>query len=128
MPRRPVVLVVDDEPDIRRLVGDALRLEGYQVRTAGNGQEALQRVAEEWPDLILLDLTMPVMDGRQFCSVLARAVPQSGRGGHIPVVLLSADRHLRERAAELGAAGYLVKPFDLDDLLAAVQRHLGTGA
>lgn len=128
MARRPVVLVVDDEPDIRRLVGEALRLEGYQVRTAGDGREALQRVAEERPDLILLDLMMPVMDGRQFCSVLARAPTSTVHGGRIPVIVLSADRHLHEQAEELGAAGYLTKPFDLDDLLAAVHHHLGTGA
>lgn len=128
MPRRPMVLVVDDEPDIRRLVGDALRLEGYQVRTAGDGQEALQRVAEERPDLILLDLMMPVMDGRQFCRLLARAPSRAERPARIPVILLSADRRLREQAEELGAAGYLAKPFDLDDLLTAVQHHLGTGA
>lgn len=125
MARRPVVLVVDDEPDIRRLVGEALHLEGYRVRTAGDGREALQRVAEEPPDLILLDLAMPAMDGTQFCRLLARAPLRAERPGPIPVILISADRHLRERAAELGAADYLTKPFDLDDLLAAVQRHLG---
>ncbi len=124
MARRPVVLVVDDEPDIRRLVGDALQLEGYRVRTAGDGREALQRVAEEPPDLILLDLMMPVMDGRQFCRMLTHT-PRRGDHERIPIILLSADRHLREQAAELGVAGYLPKPFDLDDLLAAVQRHLG---
>ncbi len=127
MAHRPVVLVVDDEPDIRRLVSDALRLEGYRVRTAGDGQEALQRVAEERPDLILLDLMLPVMDGRQFCRLLTHTPTATVRDGHIPVILVSADRHLRERAAELGAVDYLPKPFDLDDLLAAVQRHLGAG-
>jgi|DewCreStandDraft_1066081.scaffolds.fasta_scaffold01503_6 CheY-like chemotaxis protein len=127
MARRPVVLVVDDEPDIRRLVSDALRLEGYRVRTAGDGQEALQRVAEERPDLILLDLAMPAMDGTQFCHLLARAPASTAHGGRIPVILLSADRRLHEQAEELGAADYLTKPFDLDDLLAAVQRHLGAG-
>jgi CheY-like chemotaxis protein len=122
------VLVVDDEPDIRRLVGDALRLEGYQVRTAGDGQEALQRMADERPDLILLDLMMPVMDGRQFCRLLAHAPFHAERPGRIPVILLSADRRLREQAEELGAAGYLAKPFNLDDLLATVQRYLDAGA
>jgi CheY-like chemotaxis protein len=115
-----LVLVVDDDPDIRDMIGQALELEGWSVVGAANGEEAL-RVARRGPrpDVILLDLMMPVMNGWEFMdeqrrdSVLAT----------VPVVLISGDERLTEKAAKARVAGFLKKPMDLVELLDTVQRH-----
>jgi len=112
--RSPPVLVVDDDPDILEAVCDILEGEGYRVARARNGREALVRVDEERPLLILLDLMMPVMDGPAFAQALHR------REDHeIPIVVISADGD-PQKAAALGARGFLAKPFDIDALLAEV--------
>jgi CheY-like chemotaxis protein len=108
----PLVLVVDDDPDILDAICDIVAAEGYRVVRARNGLEALERVREERPDIILLDLMMPVMDGLTFAAAL-----RDGYGDHgIPIVVISADGN-PSRAASVGAAGYLAKPFDIDTLL-----------
>lgn len=111
----PLVLVVDDDVDIREAVSDALEMSGYRVVTACHGAEGLQRVAEARPDLVLLDLSMPVMDGARFAEALRC---QEG-GGDIPLVVVSADGNPK-RAAQLGAQAYLAKPFEMEDLLLQV--------
>ena len=112
--RSPPVLVVDDDPDILEAVCDILEGEGYRVARARNGREALARVDEERPLLILLDHMMPVMDGLAFAQALHR------REDHeIPIVVISADGD-PQKAAALGARGFLAKPFDIDALLAEV--------
>ena len=116
------VLVVDDDAGTRDVLTDALGDEGYQVRTASSGQEALRVLQQEGhPSLILLDMRMPVMDGTAFLEAYRR-LP----GPHAPVVALTAagrpaidDVH--------GVDGVLAKPFALDDLLAVVERYLGGG-
>ena len=113
----PLVLVVDDDPDILEAICDILEVEGYRVARARHGGEALARVEEERPALILLDLLMPVMDGLTFAQAL-RARPALG---DVPIVVISADGN-RQRAEPVGAAGYLAKPFDIDSLLAHVTR------
>jgi CheY-like chemotaxis protein len=105
------VLVVDDDPVVRRLVRKALGSEGYTVRTAAHGDEALRHVAAGLPHVVLLDVQMPVMDGREFARCLKDADPRP------PIVTMSAAPR---RAADIGAAADLAKPFDLDDLLAVV--------
>ena len=115
------VLVVDDDPDIQIMLQEVLRDEGYDVRLASNGREALEHVERERPDLIVLDLMMPVMDGRQFYQQF-RARQPAGYG-RVPVLLVSAGYGLRETARELGSDGYLPKPFDLDALMRQVE-HL----
>ncbi len=111
----PLILVVDDVPDILEAVCDLLEGEGYRVARARNGREALARVDEERPRLILLDLMMPVMDGLAFAQALRRR-----DGDHtIPIVVISADGD-PQKAAALGARGFLAKPFDIDALLAEV--------
>lgn len=117
-----VVLVVDDDPDIRDMIGQALELEGWRVVGAANGEEAL-RVAREGPrpDVILLDLMMPVMNGWEFLDDQRR----DERLAAIPVVLISGDERLKEKAAKARVAGFLKKPMDLMELLDAVQRHGG---
>ena len=115
MKTRPLVLVVDDDPDILDAICDILEVERYRVSRARNGAEALQRVDDERPDVILLDLMMPVMDGVTFAHVLH----QRPAVRDIPILVISADGN-PQRAASVGARGYLAKPFDIDALLGHV--------
>ena len=118
------ILVVDDEPNIRRLVEHHLTGAGYRVRTATNGAEALERFAEETPDLVLLDVLMPGVDGLQVLRSL-KSEPDSAR---VPVLLLTArgtDDQIRHAWQE-GTDLYLVKPFNPRELVTVVQRMLST--
>jgi len=114
------VLVVDDDEAIREWVAVILADEGYAVETAGDGDEALQRVETKSPALILLDIRMPRMNGLEFAAAY-RELP----GPHAPIVVMTAGRDAQQRAREVGADGYLAKPFDLDDVVAAVSTRLG---
>jgi CheY-like chemotaxis protein len=116
----PVVLVVDDDPAIIGFVEMALSDEGYRVETASNGREALAEVEKDRPNVILLDLTMPVMNGYEFYTELKKRMNGSGQ---IPVVVMTAGQRAREAATELGASGYLAKPFQLDDLIDCVEKQ-----
>jgi CheY-like chemotaxis protein len=115
-----MVLVVDDDPDILEALSEILEVEGFLVRRARNGQEALDRLNQEPADLVLLDLMMPVMDGWEFARQM-RAKPNQK---DIPILVLSADRNVAAKAMEVGAIGYLAKPFELSDLLKLVQAAL----
>ena len=108
------VLVVDDDPDILEALSEILEVEGYDVQRARNGREALQRLEQGLPDLVLLDLMMPVMDGWEFARSLAP-------GARPPIIVLSADRNVSAKAKEIGALGWLAKPFELSELLDAVR-------
>lgn len=118
---QPLVLVVDDDPDILDAICDILAAEGYRVSRARHGQEALERIDLERPDVILLDLMMPVMDGVAF----SHALRQRPLERDIPIVVISADGN-PQRAAAVGAAGYLAKPFDIDALLSQVAGMAGS--
>lgn len=111
------ILVVDDEPEILRGLGDNLRFEGYQVVTAVDGAEALAAAAREAPDLILLDVMMPPPSGWEVCRQLR------ARGIDVPIVMLTArgDERDRVRGLELGADDYIAKPFSLREVLARVR-------
>jgi CheY-like chemotaxis protein len=111
------VLVVDDDPFIRDVVGDVLELIGCAVQTAANGKEALERVAATRPDVILLDYMMPIMDGRAFGLELRRQ-PEYAR---LPIVLMSAAPDADQVCQAIGARACLRKPFDIDELAAVVQ-------
>ncbi|HEX7127362.1 MAG TPA: response regulator [Thermodesulfobacteriota bacterium] len=113
------VLVVEDDPDIQQTLAFALQMAGYTVTLAGDGAEAMRHMRSALPCLVLLDLVMPVMDGWQFRA----AQQQDPTLAAVPVVVLSADGRVRQKATTLGVAGYLEKPIDLDALLAAVRRH-----
>ena len=108
------VLVAEDEPDIRGLIVFSLQYAGYVVIEALNGKEAIKLAESEQPDLILLDVRMPKMNGYEACSVLK--AQESTRG--IPVVFLSARGQETEikRGLELGAEEYILKPFAPDEL------------
>jgi len=111
------VLVVDDDPTIRELVSVLLDCEGYQVRTATDGRDALD-VLEHWqPHLIVLDMLMPVMDGAAFLE----AQQANPRLCHIPVIVMSASFKLKQAGERSAASALLPKPFRIDDLLAHVQ-------
>ncbi len=116
---RQRVLVVDDDEPIRNVVADVLSDEGYDVSLAVDGSEALTSCRESCPDLILLDLNMPGVDGRGF---LAAYRLQEGR--HAPVVVFSAVSNAHREARDIVADGFLRKPFLIADLAATVRRHL----
>lgn len=116
------VLVVDDDDELADVVRQVLRDAGYSVATVRHGAAALELVGHIVPDLILLDLTMPIMDGWSFVSQYRRTAKESAR-----IVLLTANAHAAEIARSLGADGYITKPFDMDDLVGIVGRELAGG-
>jgi CheY-like chemotaxis protein len=112
--------VVDDDADILEALSEILESEGFGIRQARNGLQALELLEPLRPDLILLDLMMPVMDGWEFAEHIRRRPDWA----QIPVILLSADRNIGDNARKLGAVGYLAKPFELSALLNLVQASL----
>ncbi|HEX8434015.1 response regulator [Archangium sp.] len=119
-----MVLVVDDDPDILEALSEILEAEGFEIRRARNGKEALERLEPHPPQLILLDLMMPVMDGWEFAQRMRQRPPVAT----IPIIVLSADRNVGSKATDIGAVGHLAKPFELNDLLDMVRRALSQGA
>jgi CheY-like chemotaxis protein len=119
------ILVVDDEPSVQLVVRTTLETRQYLVRVAGDGKQALAQVAQERPDLIILDWMLPDMIGLEVCKVL-RANPGSA---HIPVIFLTAVDDLDRKLAGLEAGDdYMVKPFEPQELLARVKVQLRKAA
>jgi CheY-like chemotaxis protein len=118
---RGEVMVVEDDFAIRETLRELLEEEGYKVVEASNGAEALSRLRARTPRLILLDLMMPVMDGWEF----RHELEEDPRLASIPVIVISADHALEEKVDSMHVEGYLAKPFELDRLLAAVERYTG---
>lgn len=117
-----LILVVDDQTNNLKVLRGLLELVGYQVTFAKNGEQALERVANAHPNLILLDLMMPDMDGLQFCEILK----VNSEFAAIPIIFLTAS-HEKEhllKAFELGAVDYITKPFSKPELIARVKTHL----
>jgi two-component system chemotaxis response regulator CheY len=113
------IFVVDDDAAIRTAVSFALTDEGYLVATAEDGRAALNDLRQLRPDLILLDMRMPIMDGWEFAQQYRRqAEPRA------PIVVLTAAQDAADWAAQIQANGYLAKPFGVTDLLVIVDRHL----
>ena len=108
------VLVIDDEPQVRATIREALVLEGYDVSEASNGAEGLALLPSLLPEVIVLDLWMPVMDGWAFRKA------QTLSHAHIPVIVISALDLSSDRLKELDADALIGKPFDLDVLYGAV--------
>jgi two-component system KDP operon response regulator KdpE len=122
MTNKPHILVIDDEPQILRALKTILSQKGYRVTTASRGEEGLALAAAGQPDVIILDLGLPDLDGIQVCARLREWI-------HIPIIVLSVREGERDKVAALdaGADDYLTKPFGIDELLARVRvalRHL----
>ncbi len=115
----PGILVVEDDPDLLGLVEMLLQDAGHRVRTAAHGLQALERVAEEMPGLILLDMRMPVMNGWEFAREF-----RARHGRACPIVVVTAAENAQLRAREVEADAWLAKPFDLDDVLRMVARFV----
>ena len=114
------VLIIEDEMPMRTALQDVLQGEGYRVLTAADGQSGLERALAEKPDLILLDIMMPKLDGYGVCAELRRlAIP-------VPILMLTAKGQIEDRVLglDVGADDYLVKPFSTDELLARVRALL----
>ena len=116
------ILVVDDEEHIVQMIESRLSANGYEVITAYNGKQALERAKVEMPDLILLDLMMPDIDG---FSVL-RKLKCEFETMHIPVIMLTcrADSDSIFKAQDLKSTDYIIKPFKPDELLKLIKRHI----
>jgi CheY-like chemotaxis protein len=114
------VLVVEDDSDLALLVQMIVADAGYEVRTAGDGAEALERVGERMPGLILLDMRMPVMNGWEFAREF-----RSRFGRAAPIVVVTAAENARARAEEIDADGWMEKPFEIEEVARMVSRFLG---
>jgi two-component system OmpR family response regulator len=118
----PSVLIVDDEDAIRDFLRSAFEAEGYTVLAAGDGEAALALCDRYRPDVVLLDLMMPRVDGVGFLCQFRRA-----HGHHTPIFMMSAAWSAIERAQKAGVTGAFVKPFDLDEVLDAVAAAVRNG-
>ena len=116
------ILVVDDEPDILKVVTFRVKKLEYEVVTATNGQEALDLIQKEEPDLILLDIELPVMNGYEVC----QRVKTNEKLKHIPIIFLTASSasKIAEKVKELNADDYLIKPFDSEELLKKIKNFI----
>jgi len=119
MQRPPRILVVDDDDSTRDVVEEFLSTEGYEVWAAANGRTALEMVEAALPDVILLDMLMPIMDGHEFCEAYRQRT-----GPCAPIIVLTASFDAATSARSVEADAYLDKPFILDDLLEVVRRAL----
>ena len=104
------VMVIDDQPGIRRLLAEVLQEDGYNVAIAANGHEALQKVKEITPQLILMDMKMPGMDGLE----TFRELKKAGKGERVIMMTAYGELELVKEALNLGAYKYLTKPFDIN--------------
>jgi twitching motility two-component system response regulator PilG len=122
----PVVLVVDDSPTVRKIVQLTLQRERIRVVTAGDGLSALAAVADEQPDLILLDIMLPRMDGYNICQVVRKNMAYRD----LPIIMLSGKDGLfdKMRGKLAGSTEYITKPFDSAELVQTVRRHLESPA
>jgi DNA-binding response OmpR family regulator len=116
------ILVVDDEVDLVETVRFSFELEGYDVLVAYNGEEALNQARKENPDLILLDLMLPKLDGYKVC----RLLKFDERYKHIPILMLTAKIQEKDKVTgmETGANEYITKPFEMDELMKKVKNYL----
>ena len=116
------ILIVDDEVDLVETVRFPLEMEGYHVLVSYNGEDALNQARKENPDLILLDLMLPKLDGYKVC----RLLKFDDRYKHIPILMLTAKTQEKDKilGMETGANEYITKPFEMDYLLKKVKAYL----
>ncbi|MDQ6694217.1 MAG: response regulator [Chloroflexota bacterium] len=115
---RSTILVIDDDAAIRSTIAEILGFEGYVVEQASDGAEGLRRLERIEPALVIIDMRMPFMDGWDFTRALKE------RGIAVPVLAVTAAHDAGKWALEIGACGYLAKPFDLVDLLNEVEKQM----
>jgi len=120
MPQK--ILIVDDDQTILKIEEYNLKKAGYEVITAVNGEEAIRKVQEEKPDLVILDVSMPLMDGYEVC----QKIREDRLKSHIPVIMLSVKKEIEDKVKglKIGADDYIVKPFNPQELLARVEVNL----
>ena len=116
------ILVVDDEVDLVKTVQFSLELEGYKVLVSYNGEDALNQARKENPDLILLDIMLPKLDGYKVC----RLLKFDEKYKHIPILMLTAKTQEKDKVLgmETGAVEYITKPFDMDELMEKIKAYL----
>ena len=119
---KPRILIVDDEPDLIAVLRLGLQMEGFEVLEAADGEEGLRRAQREKPDLVVLDLMLPRMDGYEVC----RALKFDARYKSLPIFILSARPGDRDKrlALEMGADLFISKPYDLKDLVTRIRQRL----
>jgi two-component system response regulator VicR len=117
-----VILIVEDDPQVARLIALVLTRNGYKSEVVAEGQEALERAKEGKPSMIFADLTIKGMGGEALCTALKREVDTR----NIPFVVVSGDRDIAEKARQCGADDYMGKPFEFDDLIQLVNKHART--
>lgn len=120
------ILVVDDEADLVETVRFVLELQGFNVLVSYNGEDALNQARKESPDLILLDIMLPKLDGYKVC----RLLKFDERYKHIPILMLTAKTQEKDKiiGKETGADEYITKPFEMDELIEKVKFHLSKKA
>jgi DNA-binding response OmpR family regulator len=116
------ILIVDDETDLVETVRFPLEMEGFNVLVSYNGEDALNQARKEKPDLIILDLMLPKLDGYKVC----RLLKFDERYKHIPILMLTAKTQEKDKilGMETGADEYITKPFEMNDLMEKVKAHL----
>ena len=120
----PLVLIVEDEDAIRDVIADVLQDRGFRIRTASNGAEALRCVEQARPDVMVLDLLMPVMHGWDFMEEYGERIG----GLPIPIVVVSVNPALPRSFGRFGVRHIIGKPFNVDELIDAVEDAAGTAA
>ena len=116
---RPKVLIVEDNSDVRRLYAIGLTQRGFEVKLAANGAEAIDRIASERPDIVLLDWVMPLMDGGEVLTRLRQATTAD-----IPVIVISGHPQPEQGQWDPRIQSWLTKPITIDELVAEIQRPL----
>ena len=119
------VLIIDDDPNIVKMLESRLKANSYEVATALNGFEGLDKVREEKPDLIILDIVMPKMDGYTFIQELkTREVDADEPVKRTPIIVITAKEKMQDLFKMEGVKDYIVKPFAADELLEKVQKYI----
>lgn len=123
---KPRILIVDDEADLVSVLRIGLEIEGFEVIDAADGEDGLRRAREDRPDLLVLDLMLPKLDGYKVC----RALKFDERYRQLPIFILSARSGENDRrlALDLGADAFISKPYDMADLVARIRARLGLSA
>jgi CheY-like chemotaxis protein len=114
------ILLIEDDAAVREMIALALTNEGYAVQSAADGAAALALIEHSPPDVILLDMKMPVMDGWAFAAQYEQQL-----AARVPIIVLTAAQDAGRRATEIGAVDYLAKPFNLEALLNVIAEHAG---